>query len=51
VSYQHIIKQAQKKHYEVTLLYFWLNSIELAQQRVIYRVKSGGHHIPADIIE
>ena len=50
-SYQHIIKQAQKKDYEVTLLYFWLNSIELAQERVIYRVKSGGHHIPADIIE
>lgn len=50
-SYQHIIIQAQKKYYEVTLLFFWLNSVELAQERVISRVKSGGHHIPANIIE
>ena len=41
-----IIKQTQELGYEVTLLYFWLNSPELAIQRVRDRVKTGGHNIP-----
>ena len=50
-AYKHIITQAKAQQYEVMLLYFWLNSVELAKERVISRVKSGGHHIPPDVIE
>ncbi len=36
--------------YQVTCLFFWLNSEELAISRVETRVKEGGHHIPEDVI-
>jgi predicted ABC-type ATPase len=32
------------------LLYFWLNSPELAVERVARRVSEGGHNIPKDVI-
>ncbi len=40
-----IIQQAQSLGYEVTILYFWLNSPELAIKRVRDRVAAGGHNI------
>ena len=40
------IEEAQSHGYEITLLYFWLNSPDLAVQRV----KEGGHSIPEDVI-
>lgn len=49
-SYTLFIKKAQKLGYFVTLLYFWLSSPELAIKRVEDRVKSGGHHVPNDVI-
>jgi len=49
-SYINIIKQAQTKGYFVTLIYFWLDSPELAVERVKERVLQGGHNIPEDII-
>ena len=45
------IKEAQSKGYKVTLLYFWLESPEMAYQRVAARVSKGGHNIPVDVIE
>lgn len=50
-SYVPLIKKAQQKEYVVTLLFFWLNSSELAKQRVAKRVSNGGHNIPADVID
>ncbi|MEP6806768.1 MAG: zeta toxin family protein [Flavobacterium sp.] len=50
-SYISIVKKAQSQGYFVTLLFFWLNSIELAKQRVKIRVSEGGHNIPEDVIE
>lgn len=50
-SYQSLIKKAKNEGYQVTLLYFWLSSPELAKRRVASRVKKGGHHIPDEIIE
>ncbi len=32
--------------YEVTLLYYWLDSSDTAVARVATRVQSGGHHVP-----
>ncbi|MDO7887122.1 AAA family ATPase [Hymenobacter cheonanensis] len=49
--YQQKIRAAQQQGYSVTLLYFWLSSPELAQERVKTRVREGGHSIPPDVIE
>ena len=45
-----IVKAAQAAGYTVTLLYFWLNSPELAIARVKARVEAGGHNIPEETI-
>lgn len=50
-SYVSLIKKAQVVGYEVTLLFFWLNSPELAMKRVAERVRKGGHNIPVEVIE
>ena len=49
-SYVRLIREAQSKGYFVTLVYFWLNSPELAVERVRNRVISGGHSIPEAVI-
>ena len=50
-SYKNKIIAAQQKGYTVTLLFFWLQTIELAKERVKTRVLEGGHNIAEDIIE
>ncbi len=50
-SYVNYISEAKSKGYTVTLLFFWLNSEELAIKRVEVRVKEGGHHIPINVIK
>jgi predicted ABC-type ATPase len=49
-SYIQFIKKARQLDYQVTCLFFWLDSEELAISRVETRVKEGGHHIPEDVI-
>ena len=44
------VKSAQAAGYTVTLLYFWLNSPDLAVERVRARVEAGGHNIPEETI-
>ncbi len=50
-SYVSLVKKAKQEGYQVTLLYIWLNSPELARQRVAERVRKGGHNIPRAVIE
>ena len=50
-SYRNKIERAKKQGYAVTLLFFWLNNIELAKERVKTRVQEGGHNIPEQVIE
>mgnify|MGYP000656384236 FL=1 len=50
-SYKNKIAEAKEKGYRVTLLFFWLQSIELAKERVKTRVLEGGHNIESEIIE
>ncbi len=50
-SYKNKVLEAKQNGYTVTLVFFWLQSIELAKERVKTRVTEGGHNIPADIIE
>ena len=49
-SYIHTVKKAQEKGYNVVLLFFWLQLVELAIERVKERVKEGGHNIPTEVI-
>ncbi len=50
-SYKNKVLEAKQNGYTVTLLFFWLQSIELAKERVKTRVMEGGHNIPPDVIE
>lgn len=49
-SYVYLIKEARQKGYKITMLFFWLNSPEMAIERVVTRVEKGGHNIPADVV-
>lgn len=51
ITYLQKIKVAQEKGYYVTLIYFWLQSVELAKTRVRLRVEEGGHSIPDHVVE
>ena len=50
-SYKSKILEAKEKGYTVTLLFFWLQNVELAKARVKTRVSEGGHNIEPEIIE
>ena len=45
------IEKARSKGYYITLIFFWLESIELAKDRVQKRVIEGGHNIQPNGIE
>ncbi len=49
-SYTSLIRKAHELGYKVSLIYFWLQSPELAELRVAKRVKEGGHDIPTDVL-
>ena len=49
-SYIQTIKRAQANKFYVTIVYFWLNSPQLAIQRIRERVAAGGHHVPDDVV-
>ncbi len=49
-SYINLVRRAQAKGYTVRLLFFWLNSPELALQRIAERVAKGGHNISKPIV-
>ena len=49
-SYKKLVEQAQSLGYSVQLLFFWLESPEMACQRVAKRVSEGGHDIPVETI-
>ncbi len=49
-SYVNLVRKAHQLNYMVYLVFFWLESAELAVARVAERVKSGGHNIPTEVI-
>lgn len=49
-SYITFIEKAKQLGYQVTCLFFLLDSEELAISRVATRVKEGGHNIPEEVI-
>ena len=50
-SYSSIISMARADGYNVTLLFFWLQNVALAIERVKTRVLEGGHSIESDVIK
>jgi len=49
-SYIKNIPEWQQLGYDVRLYFLKLSSVELAIQRVAFRVREGGHNIPEDVI-
>ncbi|SHG46919.1 Predicted ABC-type ATPase [Flavobacterium segetis] len=50
-SYKSKIVEAKSKNYNVTLLFFWLQNVDLAIERVKTRVLEGGHNIELEVIK
>ena len=50
LSYVSLVRQAQEKGYTVGMLFFWIESAEMAEMRVAMRVAEGGHNIPREVI-
>jgi predicted ABC-type ATPase len=48
--YLRFVQEARVEGYVVRLLFFWLNSTDLAVERVAARVREGGHSIPEPVI-
>jgi len=49
-NFARFLINCKNKGYTINLIYFWLQSPELAIERVRRRVESGGHSIPEDVI-
>lgn len=49
-NFARFLRQCKGKSYMINLIYFWLQSPELAIARVRRRVESGGHNIPEENI-
>jgi predicted ABC-type ATPase len=50
LSYFNYIKEAKVAGYNIIFFFVYLDSIELAKNRVAIRVSKGGHNIPEDVI-
>ena len=50
-TYLSFIKKAKEKGYMITFFFVYLNSAELAVERVAIRVSKGGHSILKEVIE
>lgn len=50
-SYASLIQKAKSIGYEVVLVFFWLDDVKHAVNRVAKRVSEGGHNIPTNVIE
>ena len=49
-SYVKTIHRAKQNGYRIVLVFFWLDSVDLAIERVKTRVLDGGHNIPKPVI-
>jgi predicted ABC-type ATPase len=47
-SYANLLRELLGTGYEAHVLYFWLQSADIAVNRIRDRVHRGGHHVPED---
>lgn len=45
------ITRLRELGYSVTLIFLWLRSVDLAIDRVMERVRRGGHSVPAEVVK
>jgi predicted ABC-type ATPase len=50
-TFKNTIVRAKSLGYRVSVLFFWLQTVDLAKERVKKRVSEGGHNIAEDVIE
>jgi predicted ABC-type ATPase len=50
-SYKNKIIKAKESGYQTSLLFFWLQTVDIAKERVRTRVLEGGHNIEDVVIE
>lgn len=50
-SFLPLVLEAKAVGYQVNLIYFWLDDVSLAIERVAKRVSEGGHNIQKEVIE
>lgn len=44
------LSECKREHYTITLIYVWIESVEIAIERIRERVNQGGHSIPDDVV-
>ncbi|WP_013321006.1 zeta toxin family protein [Gloeothece verrucosa] len=49
-NFARFLRDCQNSGYRVNLIYFWLQTPDLAVERVKRRVVSGGHNIPEEVV-
>ncbi|MBS4028735.1 MAG: zeta toxin family protein [Ignavibacteriales bacterium] len=49
-SFVPFLKECKEDGYFITLIYIWIESAELAIERIQNRVREGGHFIPDDVV-
>lgn len=49
-AYAPWLRQLVRDGYAVHMLYYWLESADVAISRVAERVRAGGHHVPGDTV-
>ena len=49
-AYRNLVLQAQENGYEVVLVFFYLQSPQIAIKRIAHRVKHGGHYVPDEVV-
>jgi len=49
-SYVKTILKAKQQGFDVSMVFFWLDSVDLAIERVKARVEEGGHNIPENVV-
>lgn len=49
-SYVNLVRRARRLDYIVHIIFFWLETPQLAINRVAERVQKGGHNIPREVI-
>lgn len=49
-NFSRFLRKCKAHGYTINLIYFWLQTPELAIERVTRRVESGGHDIPIEVI-
>lgn len=49
-SWLPLLREAQKSGYSITIYFIYLKDVRLNLKRIQARVKSGGHHVPAETV-